>query len=129
MAKVCAAMRASFSAMAACLPMGAPHCTRSRAHSRAIAQAALGEAGAGGGEREAAGIERGQRDAQAFALGQQDVLARDADVGEADDGVVERLQAHEAAAVRDLDAGRVHIHDEGGDAAAALSRRRRASWP
>ena len=92
-------------------------------------QAALGEAGAGGRQGQAAGVEGGEGDAQAFALGEQDVLARDADIGEADDAVVEGPEAHEMAAVRDLDAGRVHIHDEGGDAAALLAGWRRASWP
>src|SRR5208282_5714419 len=38
MAKVSAAIRASLSAIAACLPMGTPHCTRSLAHFRARAR-------------------------------------------------------------------------------------------
>ena len=101
-AKVSAAMRAILSAMAACLPMGAPHCTRSVRPVARNFQTAFRQADARRGQRQPAGVERRQRHAQAFAFGQQDIFARHADIGEPDDAVVKRPQAHEPAAVRSL---------------------------
>ena len=51
-------------------------------------------------------------DTEAFAFGQQDIFARNADVVESNDGVVERMESHEAAAGHDFDARRVHFQNE-----------------
>ena len=44
MAKISAAIRPIFWAMASCFPIGWPHCTRSAAHRRAISSARLAPA-------------------------------------------------------------------------------------
>ena len=94
-----AAISAIICAIASCLPIGWPHCTRSFAQrarrSRGSAcRAATDEAGS---------VSRPvfsviERELQALALAPEEVLLRDADVREADDAVLDRPQAHEVAA-------------------------------
>ena len=114
-----AAMNAIFCATASCLPTAWPHCTRSEANSRAAFVAHFAGPTQIGGERQPAGVERGQRDLQPLALLADDVLARDEDVVEQGDGVLDPAQPHERVAVLDGDARRVVGQDERGDAAAA----------
>src|SRR5262249_33706169 len=71
--------------------------------------------GARGRQRQTPGVERDERDLEALALLADQVLARHADVLEADDAVRERLEAHEAAAVLDLHTRRGGLHDEAAD--------------
>ena len=63
-------------------------------------------------QRQPAGVERDERELQALALAPEEVLLRDADVREADDAVLDGLQAHEVAADDDLDAGPGPLDDE-----------------
>ena len=63
MAKICAAIRAILSAIAACFPIGAPHCTRSLAHVCVGRETPFGQAYARRGQRQSARVKRGQRDA------------------------------------------------------------------
>ena len=75
-------------------------------------QTTLGQPHTGGRQCQAPRVQRRKRDPQPFALGEQYVLARHADVGEANDAVIERPQSHEAAAMRDLHPRGVHLDDE-----------------
>jgi hypothetical protein len=67
------------------------------------------------GDREASGVQRDQRELQAKALAPEEILLRDEHILEVDQHVADTAQAHELAAVRDLDARRVHLEDEGRD--------------
>ena len=84
--------------------------------------------GAGGGEGDAADVERAEGHAQALAFAEDDVFARDANVVEMNHGIVKRAEAHEPATADNFHARRVGLHDEGGDrrAGAILVRRGRA---
>ena len=82
-AKVVAAMSAIMCAIASCLPIGWPHCTRAAAQLAADLEAALGGAHRAVGDRQPAVVERGERDLEALALLADQVLARHAHVVEA----------------------------------------------
>ena len=75
-------------------------------------ETALAHGDGADGEREPSRVERDQGQLQALPLTPQHVLLRYAHVGEADHAVVHHLDAHEMAAVEDLDAGRVRFDDE-----------------
>ena len=111
-AKMSAAMRASLSAMAACLPMGAPHCMRSFAHAREISRQRFASPthAAGSVNRPVSSVVSATR--KPLPSASKIFSARHADVGEADDAVVKRLQAHEMAAVHHFHARPVHLDDE-----------------
>src|SRR6476620_10744785 len=109
-AKVFAAINASFCAIASCLPIGWPHCTRSFAHVRATCR-----------KREPAGVEGGERELQSLPFAPENVLARHANVREANDTVLDRLEAHEPAAMCDLHARCIGFDDERGDLLPRLS--------
>ena len=114
-AKMSAAMRPSFCAIASCLPIGWPHCTRSAAHRRAISRQRLAPRHRRRGQGEPAGVERDQRELESLALAPEHVLHRHLHVGEPDDAVLERLEAHEVEPLHHLDAGPVGLDDERGD--------------
>ena len=75
-------------------------------------QTALRKTYAAGRQCQAPRVQRRKRDPQPFALGEDYIFARHADIGEANDAVVQRPQSHEPAAMRDLHARRVHLDDE-----------------
>src|SRR5213592_4717111 len=75
----------------------------------------------GDGKREPSGIERDQAQLQTLAHLPQHVLVGDADVGEAHHAVVDRLQAHEVAAVLDFHARPPGLDDERRDLPLFLS--------
>src|SRR5207249_11378778 len=75
-------------------------------------EAALAGGDRGDGKREPPGIESDQAQLQALAHLPQHVLVGDADVGEAHHTVVDRLQAHEVAAVLDFHARPRGLDDE-----------------
>ena len=104
MAKMSAAIRPSFCAIASCLPIGWPHCTRSAAQRRHDLEAALGARHGRGGKREPAGVEGDERELESLALAPEHVLDRHLHVGEADDAVLERLESHEVEPLHHLDA-------------------------
>ena len=112
-ANVVAAISASFCAIASCLPIGcAPLHALVAPTSRQISRQRLPTPAHDGRERQAAGVERDERELQALALAPEEVLLRHAHVVEADDAVLDRLQAHEVAAVLDLDARPRRLDDE-----------------
>src|SRR4030095_734707 len=78
-------------------------------------QAALAERRGRRGGREPPRFERDQRELEALALAPEEVLPGNADLGEADDAVLDRSQPHEMAADDDLDARPGLFDDEGGD--------------
>ena len=75
-------------------------------------QTTLGKPHTGSRQRQAPRVQCRKRNSQPFALRQQNVLARHADIGEANDAVVERPQSHEPAAMRDFHTRRVHLDNE-----------------
>ena len=107
-----AAISAILPAMAECWPIGAPHWMRSPAHFRQISSEPFRQADARRRDREAAGVQSRQRDLQSLPFLRDQVLARHAHVREFHDAVVERAQAHEVAAIGDLEPGRIDIDDE-----------------
>src|SRR5258706_14012413 len=68
--------------------------------------------GAAGGDGETARVQRDQGELQAEAFTPEDVLAGNVDVVELDQHIADAAQAHELAAVRDLDAWRIRLDDE-----------------
>ena len=74
-ANVSAAMRPIFCAIASCLPIGWPHCTRSFGPASARSRAALADAGAARRQREAPRVQRDERELQPLALAPEQVLA------------------------------------------------------
>ena len=76
-ANVCDAIQAIFAATASCLPIGAPHCTRSFAHSLAMSTILRPAGRAAGGNRQAAGVQRDQRELEAEAFAPEEVLVRE----------------------------------------------------
>jgi hypothetical protein len=92
-------------AIASCLPIGWPHCARSadqcgRSRARSSRRRSCPR------ERQPARVQGDEGDLQPLALGADEVLLRHAHVLEGQHRVREGLQAHEAAAVLDGDAGR-----------------------
>src|ERR1051326_9009749 len=71
--------------------------------------------GAPGWNREASRVQRDERELEPEPFAPQQVLFRNVDVFEVDQHIADAAQAHELAAMRDLDAGRVRLHDERGD--------------
>ena len=65
-------------------------------------------------------FKRSQRDLQPGSFLEDDVLARNAHIGEPNDAIVKRAQSHEPAAIRDFQSRRVHIDDERCDLLAFL---------
>ena len=73
----------------------APHCTRSAAHRRDDLERALGAGHRRGGSVSRPVLSVIERELEALALAPEHVLERHLHVGEADDAVLERLEAHE----------------------------------
>src|ERR1700760_1277442 len=86
MANVCEAIQASFAAMASCLPIGAPHCTRSFDQSLAMSSIFRPAAARNG---QASGVQRDQGQLQAEAFAPEEVLIRNEDVVELQEAVAD----------------------------------------
>ena len=78
-------------------------------------EAELGRAHRAVGDRQAAVVQGGEGDLEPLALVADQVLGRHPHVLEGDDGVGQRPQTHEVAAVLHLDAGPARLDDEGAD--------------
>ena len=122
MAKMSAAIRPIFCAIASCLPTGWPHCTRSAAQRREISRQRLPPATADAGRVSRPVLRVMSASLRPFALTPEQVLDRHLHVGEADDAVLDRLEPHEVEAMHHLDAGPVGLDDERGDLLGAGAR-------
>ncbi len=122
MANMSAAIRPIFWATASCLPIGAPHCTRSAAQRRANSSARFAARHRRGRKGETAGVQRDERELEALAFAPEDVFDRHLHVGEADDAVLDGLEPHEVEPLNDLDPGPVGLDDECGDLLRSSSR-------
>ena len=118
-----AAMNATFWATASCRPIGRPHWTRSRDHSRAIRSAYLAPPAhiAGRASRPVFSVVRAILRPVAFPP--EAVGGRDPDPFEAGHTVLDAAQTHELVAVLHRHAGCVGVDDEARDATAMTVRR------
>ena len=66
-------------------------------------------------------FKRRKRDLKSGAFLKDDVLPRNAHIGELNNCIVKRAESHEPAAIRDLQSGRVYIDNEGRDLLAFFS--------
>src|SRR5438309_11111625 len=99
MAKVFAAIAPIFCAMASCLPIGRPHCTRSFDQVREISRQRFPAPTAEMGSVRRPVLRVTSASFNPAHLPEH-VFLRYADVGESDHAVVDRLEPHEVAAVR-----------------------------
>ena len=84
-------------------------------------QQGLAAAGRTGRQRQTPCVERDERQLESFPFAPENVLARHAYVGEPDDAVLDRLEAHEPAPMHDFDARPRRLDDERRDLLARLA--------
>src|ERR1043165_8920343 len=111
-ANVCDAIQAIFAATASCLPIGRPHCTRSFAHSRAISSMRRPPAAQPAGIVRRPVVSVISASFRPRASPPEEVFFGNVDVLEAEQRVADAAQAHELAAVLDLEPRRVRLDDE-----------------
>ena len=110
-------MSASLNWIPCRLLIGLPKAIRSFAYSLAIVGRALGDADRLGGGAEASALERAERNGEPVALLADQVLGRDADVGEGPGRRSATLDPELVLELAGVEAVALFLHDEGADPA------------